>query len=201
MQQNETDKYNQIMLAAAIQFAKHGYRKTTIDEIVVEAGISKGLFYHYFTSKKEIYIHLYNLYVDILSKNIQEKVDIAETDFFQRLKQITHIRIDFITEYPNLWNFLYSAYYEEHPDIAPLIESKNKQLLQKSYNGSIANIDWSKLKTGVTPDKAIKIITWVAEGFVRNVAEQNATSNTELYYQFDEYMEYLKTGIYEVEKE
>lgn len=200
MGQNETEKHSQIMTAAAALFAKQGYKKTTVDEIVSGAGISKGLFYHYFKNKIELYIHLYNSYVDILSHNIREKVDITETDFFQRLRQITHIRIDFVIEYPNLWNFLYSAYYEEHPDIASLINKKNEKLLQESYASSAANIDWTKLKKGLSPDKAIEIITWVAEGFVRKIAASDPILNSELYYQFDEYIECLKTGMYENEK-
>jgi len=200
MEQNETEKHRQIMSAAAARFAKQGYKKTTIDEIVSGAGISKGLFYHYFKNKKDLYIHLYISYVDILSHSIRENVDITETDLFRRLKQITHIRIDFVTKYPNLWGFLYSAYYEEHPDIVPLIKEKNEKLLQESYAGSAANIDWTKLKKGLSPDKAIEIVTWIAEGFVRKAATNNLTLNPEIYYQFDEYIECLKTGMYEDEK-
>jgi len=200
MGQNKTEKHSQIMTAAAALFAKQGYKKTTIDEIVFGAEISKGLFYHYFKDKKELYILLYNSYVDILSHNIREKVDITETDFFQRLKQISHLRIDFITEYPNLWDFLYSAYYEEHPDITSLIKEKNEKLLKESYASSAANIDWTKLKKGLSPDKAIEIITWIAEGFVRKVAANATALNSEQYYQFDEYIECLKTGLYEDEK-
>lgn len=196
MKQNETEKHIQIMTAGAALFAKQGYKKTTIDEIVASASISKGLFYHYFRNKKELYVHIYDSYVDILSSHIQEKVDISERDCFKRLKQIAHIRIDFITEYPDLWDFLYSAYYEEHTDIAPIIKEKNEKLLKESYVKSAANIDWSKLKKGLTSDMAMEIITWVSEGFVRKVANDPGTS-TELYYQFDLYVDYLKSGMYE----
>lgn len=198
MIQNETEKHNQIMTAAATLFAKQGYKKTTIDEIVVKAGISKGLFYHYFKNKKELYIHLYNSYIDIFSDSIRNKVDITETDFFERMKQIAHIRIDFVTEYPALWDFLFLAYYEENPDIAPLIKEKNETLLQTSYAGSAANIDWSKLKKGISPDKAIEVITWIAEGFVRKISHMQS-SYLENYYEFDEYIEFLKNGMYEGE--
>lgn len=195
MGQHETEKHKKIMTAAAALFSKQGYKKTTIDEIVAKAKISKGLFYHYFKNKEELYISLYNSYVDILSNRIRDKVDTTETDFFERLKQITRIRIDFITEHPNLWDFLYSAYYEEHPGIEPVIKAKNKTLLQASYTGSAVNIDWSKLRKGMSPDKAIEIITWIAEGFVRKIAN-GPFSSSQHYYQFDEYIEYLKKGMY-----
>ena len=47
----QTEKHVQIMTVAAALFAKYGYKKTSIDEIVSAAGISKGLFYHYYTNK------------------------------------------------------------------------------------------------------------------------------------------------------
>lgn len=195
-----TEKHDLIMRAAAALFARQGYKKTTVDEIVAAAGISKGLFYHYFKNKKELYVNLYSSYTSILSREIGVKLDMSETDFFKRLKQIAHIRIDFVARYPGLWNFLYSAYYEEHPDIAPLIKQENEGFLQRSYAGSASNIDWSKLKQGLTPDKAIELITWVAEGFVRKIAESDHASNAQFYYQFDEYLEVLKTGLVEEEK-
>lgn len=198
---DETEKHNQIMTAAAALFARQGYKKTTVDEIVAGAGVSKGLFYHYFKNKQEFYIHLYDTYIDILSNTIRQKVDLSEVDFFLRLKQLAYIRLDFFSEYPNLWGFLYSAYYENHTDVEPLIREKNDTLLKNAYSGSAAGIDWSKLKKGMTPDKAIEIVTWLAEGFMRKIPESRNMPNKELVYQFDEYMECLKTGLYELRKE
>jgi AcrR family transcriptional regulator len=197
MYQRETEKHRQIMTAAAALFARQGYQKTSIDEIVREAGISKGLYYHYFENKKELYIHLYNSYADILSNTICERVALSETDFFERLKQVSHIRIDFAVSYPSLYRFLYSAYYEEHPDIAPLIKNKNEELLQNSYQSSASNIDWSKLKQGLSPDRAIELVTWVADGFAQKIATTKGVDNTEAYGQFAEYLDYLRTGMYE----
>lgn len=201
MARDETKKHTQIMTAAAALFAKQGYKKTTVDEIVEGAGISKGLFYHYFENKKELYLCLYNTYIDILSNSIRKKVDLSETDFFLRLKQLARIRLDFFMEYPNLWDFLYSAYYESHTDVEPLIKEKNNTLLKNAYSGSAASIDWSKLKRGMSPEKAIEIVTWTAEGFMRNKPEKSKLPIAELFNQFDEYMECLKTGVYEFREE
>lgn len=195
MKTHETQKHHLIVSAAAARFAKQGYKKTTIDEIVEQAGISKGLFYHYFNNKRELYIHIYEDYVRILSQSIREKVDLNETDFLKRLKQIAHLRIDFIARYPNLWRFLYAAYEEEHPDVAQAIKQKNEELLRESYAHSASNIDWSRLKAGISPDRAIEIVTWLAEGFVRKI-ERNPMSTPDMYNQFDEYMECLERGIY-----
>jgi len=40
--------------AATRAFAKHGYRGTTTKRLAAEAGVSEGLFYHYFPSKRRL---------------------------------------------------------------------------------------------------------------------------------------------------
>jgi AcrR family transcriptional regulator len=49
---------NQILDKAAKLFALDGYARVTIDDIVAETGCSHGLFYHYFSSKDDVYTAL-----------------------------------------------------------------------------------------------------------------------------------------------
>lgn len=191
----ETEKHTQIMTAAAALFAKYGYRKTAIDDIVSAAGISKGLFYHYYTDKADLYVRLYEAYADILSAAIGREVDTGERNFVTRLKQIARVRIAFVLQCPDLWRFLYSAYYERHPDVAPFIKGKNEALLQGSYATSAANIDWSGLREDVSPDRAIEAVTWLAEGFVRKLNEGEKEPDEEAYLGFDAYLDLLWTGL------
>lgn len=45
-----------ILSAAEKVFAKRGYHGSSISNITQEAGVSKALFYHYFTSKKDLLV-------------------------------------------------------------------------------------------------------------------------------------------------
>lgn len=56
----ELDKLKQdrIINAAMKEFALKGYKNASTNEIVKEAGISKGLLFHYFTNKKA-YFYIY----------------------------------------------------------------------------------------------------------------------------------------------
>jgi len=44
-----------ILDAAYHLFAGHGYGQTSVDAILLEAGLSKGAFYHHFVSKEELF--------------------------------------------------------------------------------------------------------------------------------------------------
>ncbi len=45
-----------ILRAATELFARHGYRKTSVDEVAQAAGVAKGTVYSYFTNKTELMI-------------------------------------------------------------------------------------------------------------------------------------------------
>ena len=49
---------NQILEAAFKVFVKKGYSKTTMDDIVDVSGLSKGALYHYYKSKKDLFLSL-----------------------------------------------------------------------------------------------------------------------------------------------
>jgi len=52
------ERRQQIMEAALACFARKGYHKTTMDDIVAESGLSKGSLYWYFKSKDDLFVSL-----------------------------------------------------------------------------------------------------------------------------------------------
>lgn len=57
-QELETAREEQILASARRLFAEKGYDRTTVSEIVQDAGIAQGTFYLYFGSKRDILVHL-----------------------------------------------------------------------------------------------------------------------------------------------
>lgn len=56
------ERKQDILRVAASVFSQRGYRPTTVDALVEAAGISKGLFYIYFDSKKQAFMELVESY-------------------------------------------------------------------------------------------------------------------------------------------
>ena len=52
------ERKQQLLDAAAVLFAQHGYASTRIADICREAGVAKGLFYWYFPTKAELFTEL-----------------------------------------------------------------------------------------------------------------------------------------------
>jgi AcrR family transcriptional regulator len=65
----------QILKAALNCFARKGYHQTTMDDIVLEAGLSKGGVYWHFSSKKELFLLLFESIVADVGNSLSVAVD------------------------------------------------------------------------------------------------------------------------------
>lgn len=52
------EKKNRIIKSALKEFAVKGYEEASTNNIVKEAGISKGMIFHYFENKKNLYLYI-----------------------------------------------------------------------------------------------------------------------------------------------
>ena len=53
-EQHLEDRRQQILDAAVTSFSRKGFHQATIEDIRLEAGLSRGAVYHYFKSKEDI---------------------------------------------------------------------------------------------------------------------------------------------------
>lgn len=57
------DSKEHILAIAFRLFFQKGYKEVTMNELVKESGLSKGAFYHYFSSKEELYKHSMEMFL------------------------------------------------------------------------------------------------------------------------------------------
>jgi AcrR family transcriptional regulator len=58
------ERKQQIFEAAVACFGRKGYHLTTMDDIAAECGLSKGSLYWYFSSKKELFLYLFEVMME-----------------------------------------------------------------------------------------------------------------------------------------
>ena len=76
------EKQDRMINAALKVFATQGYRHGSTDDIVREAGVSKGLLFHYFGSKVGVYRFIYDYSVKYMMLELRSTVDTKEKDLF-----------------------------------------------------------------------------------------------------------------------
>lgn len=68
IQERSLETRQAILAAALEQFAKYGYEAASVNEICQVAEVSKGAFYHHFDSKQELFLELFNTWLDQLDQ-------------------------------------------------------------------------------------------------------------------------------------
>jgi AcrR family transcriptional regulator len=66
------ERKEELLNAAACVFAEKGYRTAGIADIIEKAGVARGTFYHYFESKKDVFLELIELYFDRFREMLEE---------------------------------------------------------------------------------------------------------------------------------
>jgi AcrR family transcriptional regulator len=71
---SKAERRGQILSAAVTCFARKGYHLTTMDDIVVESGLSKGSLYWHFRNKKAILLSLMDSYFERFERELQDLI-------------------------------------------------------------------------------------------------------------------------------
>ena len=118
------EKQDRMINASLKIFSRGGYRHASTDEIVKEAGISKGLLFHYFGSKLGLYGFLFDYSARFMLLELSREVKRSETDYFALTKQMEQARMQVMKLYPYMQRFLDVAVKEEHTEAVERIAEK-----------------------------------------------------------------------------
>ncbi len=197
-----SEKQEKIMEVSIREFADKGFEKASTNEIVKAAGISKGILFHYFNSKKNLFLFAYDYSVELCMDEFFKKVDQDETDIFVKLRQISSFKLELMHKYPGIFKFFEVAIAEEYHEVKSELEERKKKLIESNYSKIFNNIDASKFRKGVDVDRAINIIMWTFEGLgTSELAKAKASVSKRVDYEkvfsdMDIYIDIFKKSFY-----
>ena len=192
------EKQDAMVNAAMRVFSKYEYKNATTDEIVKEAGISKGLLFHYFGNKKTLYLYTYEYAVKLLIKELKNGYDETETDFFLIFEKAQGIKVKILISHPCLMEFLTRVYVEkENP--ADEVKVSFQNLVESSMKKILERMDRTKFKDSISADQVVNIVIWMAEGFVKNKRQSEFEDLKQINDEFLQYLNLLKAFFYKEE--
>ncbi len=181
------EKQDRMINAALKAFAINGYKRASTDEIVKDAGISKGLLFHYFDTKLGLYEFVYDYGVRYLIMEMSAAISQKETDFYTLYEQKEMCKIQALKNYPYMQQMINRSMQEEDSEAVSVIMER-----RDSYRLKIAEImqqaDMSKFADGVDTLKLRKIIDFTIEGLMTERFQEHAFDVEKL---MDEVMEYF----------
>ena len=189
------DKQDRIINAGLKVFAKHGYRHATTDDIVKEAGISKGLLFHYFTNKVGVYIFLMDYSVRFLLLELSRTVKADTTNFFELLKQMEEGKLAVLKNYPYMQAFLDKAFEEVCLEALEECEEQ-KEVYRSKIEEYYKQVAEQQFKHHVTFDKMQTLFGYIIKGITAENMALDTMQPELMYIRICEYIDMMR-GVYD----
>lgn len=174
------EKQDRMINAALKIFAQNGYRHSSTDDIVKEAGISKGLLFHYFTSKMGLYEFLYDYCVRFLTLELKSSVGESEKDYFKIMLAEEQAKRNVLKSYPYMQAFIDKSQSEDDEDALDATQ-ESRASLQNMYDGFLGQVDSSAFKREVDPASVHTLLQFTLQGIMREQL-QTVSFNADNYF-------------------
>ena len=160
------EKQNAIINAGFKVFAKNSYKKSPVNEIAIEAGISKSLLFFYFKNKKELYIFLLKQSEELTKRTLMESGVMNGTDIFDIMYRGLLAKASMMKKYPDMGNFSIKAYYEKDPEVVKDVQKIVAPYTKMETNMTLPPLDKSKFKDGLDLNMMYQDMYLASEGYL-----------------------------------
>ena len=190
------EKQDRMINAALKAFAVNGYKRASTDEIVKDAGISKGLLFHYFDTKLGLYEFVYDYSVRYIVMEMSAAISQKETDFYALYEQKEMCKIQALKNYPYMQQMINRSMQEDDAEAVTVIWER-----RDSYNQKIAEImgqaDMTKFSGNTDTGKLRKILDFTIEGLMTERFREQAFDVEKLMDEVKDYLAMLKKLTYQ----
>lgn len=168
----DSKRRDAILNAALKEFATKGFDEASTNVIAKEAGISKGLMFHYVSSKKDLFLFLYDYCTDMINKEYFDLMNFNEKDIFERLRQSYLLQLELLQKHPWIFEFNKVSAVTRSDEINKELEDRLKRKQSLCCETMFDLIDESKFREGLDIEKCKQLIFWANIGFTNQILEE-----------------------------
>ena len=185
------EKQDRMINAGLKVFAKYGYRHATTDDIVKEAGISKGLLFHYFTNKVGVYVFLMDYSVRFLLLELSRAVKKDTVDFFELYKQIENGKLQVLKNYPYMQAFLDKAFEEICLEALEECEEQ-KVAYERKMEEYYSQVSDHEFKNGISFQQMQEMFKYIIKGITAENMVLDTMQPEIMYHQVCGYIDMMR---------
>ena len=174
-EQESIDNRQRILRAAIAAFGEHGYEGASTNQICTAAGISKGLLFHYFKSKENLFMavleHCLNEFVRSLqSVQLKRNASLtALTAFYQQ-------QASFFSSHPGYYRILTQVPSGQSEALDAFVAREKESFSRALSLGLRLYLSRSPVRPGVDREVALEMITGIVmrlqEKYISAVSHQ-----------------------------
>lgn len=200
------DKQLRIFHAAKQHFADHGFHQTSTQQIVDAAGVSKGLLFHHYQSKKNLYLLIIENSIHLLASEVESEWSSNEDDFFDQLKRFIQTKIKAAIKYPMEYHLLIQAFSNApkslSEEIHQLIMKKSREIRPFGDQAIYGLLNTYSLRDGIDIALVEDVVRTVLDRFAQRLILEYAgryqdliQNNESVLLEMDAIIDLLKHGV------
>lgn len=138
------EKQDKMINGAMEVFAKKGYAKASTDDMVKVAGVSKGLWFHYFENKIGLYTFMVEYAIKYMNMELETNQVGGSNNYFEVAMQVEGTKVTLARLYPFIPLLLASMEVEDDPEALAVINDSlatYKEKIAKAYE-NVRNSDF-----------------------------------------------------------
>lgn len=190
------EKQERVIEAGLRIFGKRGYKKASVRDIAAEADISKGMFFHFFGSKKGMYLYLMKISCAEVADAFEKEFDPALTDYFDRILMLTNCKMRCLKKHPSLLSFFTSLYLETDPEVMEEVEAIKEYGKQMRVNSVWTDDGREKFKDPGYAELTWNLLMGYGESCVNSAAEFGMEDLAKVAEKFEACVHMLKQNLY-----
>ena len=159
-------KQSAIISSALKAFGQNGYKKASTADVAAGAGISKAMVFHYFGTKKSLYLYLCEHCSSCMKTALNASGQAAGGDFFEAVRYVIDIKIAVLKDNPHMLEFLKNMYTEADPEVAEDLRRYHEMVLPFQRQAVIDDAGAAKFKAGIDPMQVMKMLNWMGAGYI-----------------------------------
>ncbi len=198
------DSKKELILQTCIEeFARNGYTNTSTNTLVKRLGISKGLLFLYFKSKKDLYLYLVEYVTnDIIDFFFAEAGDGKSEQYLNSFNNLGEYYKILLQKKPDYILFMLEAFLSTPVDIRTEIETKHG----KAHEHFIQHLDTDGFRKDIDLEAVANLLhlttfhigQMVFTDYQETDNINNISKNVETYLDmFSKCMDIIKYGVYE----
>ncbi|WP_334075406.1 TetR/AcrR family transcriptional regulator [Paenibacillus sp. A14] len=198
-----TSKIDIILQYALEEFSEQGYRKASTNRIIQKADTSKGILFHYFGSKKGLYLQILDQCLDQFEAFLNAELSEMPEDILERYVTISTAKVKMFMKYPTIYKLVVSAFQDTPEELRAELAEREQRIKKQGEAWFRTKIDTSRFRETFVTERALEIVASVLEMKTRKFMEEfgglpdRGTSRLlKVTKEFEEIITILKIGIY-----
>lgn len=201
MKEKSFERKADLFEAALDEFITKNFEDASLNQILKNAGISKGTFYYHFQDKQALYLFILESLAKtklefVMNRTKEYAEEYKERDIFDKFKLQARVGVEFATIHPNYYQ-LNKMFLRERGnkiyDIAKnILGISTEKVLEEMIKEAIKRGDF---KEDFSEDFLVRIISYLFVHFDEIFYKEENFDHQQMIKNLDHYVDFLKGGV------